>query len=103
MIWTDTEKQSVKRIVIEQLKDEPEVQRIVVFGSFLDSLEPNDLDIAVFQTTSERYLPLAMKYRRKLDGLAGSIALDVIPLRVNAPRGYFTDEIEKGEVIYERS
>lgn len=35
MIWTDTEKQSVKRIVISQLKDEPEVQRIVVFGSFL--------------------------------------------------------------------
>jgi len=103
MIWTDTEKQSIKRTVIAQLKDEPEVQRIVVFGSFLDSLEPNDLDIAIFQTTSERYLPLAMKYRRKLDVLAGRIALDVIPLKDSSPRGVFSDEIAKGEVIYERS
>jgi predicted nucleotidyltransferase len=103
MIRTDTDKQSVKRIVISKLKDEPEVQRIVVFGSFLNSAEPNDIDIAIFQTTNERYLPLAMKYRRKLDVLARRIALDVIPLKVSSPRGVFTDEIARGEVICERS
>ncbi len=102
MIWTDSEKQNIKRIVVARLKDEPEVQRIVVFGSFLSSVAPNDLDVAIFQTSNERYLPLAMKYRRKLDVLAGRIALDVIPLKTNASMGVLTDEIDKGEVIYER-
>jgi len=35
----------------------PEVRRVVVFGSFVTSDDPQDLDIAVFQDSDESYYP----------------------------------------------
>lgn len=58
-----------KKVIISNLvgflADEPEIRRIVIFGSFLTSPNPHDLDVAVFQDSSEKYLPLALKYRKK--------------------------------------
>lgn len=102
MTLTPQQKSEIIRELVGFLKDEPEIQRIVVFGSFLSSDAPNDLDVAVFQTSSEKYLPLAMKYRRKIDPLARRIAVDVIPLRPNPPKVAFLEEIARGEVVYER-
>jgi len=34
---------------------EPEIQRIVLFGSFLHSSTPNDIDIAIFQDSNQKY------------------------------------------------
>jgi predicted nucleotidyltransferase len=102
MPLTPQQKSEIIRELVGFLKDEPEIQRIVVFGSFLSSNAPNDLDVAVFQTSSEKYLPLAMKYRRKIEPLAQRIAVDVIPLRPNPPKVTFLEEIARGEVVYER-
>ena len=61
----------------------PELRRVVIFGSFVNSNDPGDLDIAVFQDSDENYYLLAMKYRRTLRSVAKKIPLDVIPIRRN--------------------
>jgi predicted nucleotidyltransferase len=75
---------------------------VVIFGSFLNSDDPHDLDIAVFQDSDESYYPLAMKYRRTLRTVANKIPIDVIPIRRSPEKGLFMEEIYKGEVLYER-
>ena len=94
-------KENVKREIATILSGFSEVRRVVIFGSFVTSENPNDLDIAVFQDSDESYYPLARKYRRTLRNIARIIPLDVIPLRPNPGPGPFLKEIEKGEVIYE--
>lgn len=102
MTLTKQEKEALKRQVATCLASEPEVRKVVVFGSFLESDSPNDLDIAVFQESDESYLPLALKYRRRLAAVAEKIPLDVIPVRPQPAPGNFLREIERGEVVYER-
>jgi predicted nucleotidyltransferase len=98
----EKEKKRIKNQVIELLKDEREVKRIVIFGSFLTSSDPRDIDIAVFQNSDQPYIPLAMKYRKKMRPLSQKIALDVIPIKENAQHSQFLLEVNSGELIYER-
>jgi len=102
MVATQADKDKIKRELVELLKAEPEVRKVIIFGSFPTSPEPHDLDVAVFQDTDETYLPLALKYRRLLRSVARQISLDVIPVRLAAAGGLFLQEILKGEVVYER-
>jgi len=101
MSLPDGTKEIVKREIAARLSCFPEVRRVVIFGSFVDSDDPHDVDIAVFQDSDEDYYPLALKYRRILRSVAQMIPLDVLPVRPN-PEGPFMREIEKGEVVYER-
>jgi len=102
MTLTAEERDALKRQVVACLCNEPEVQRSVLFGSFVASPSPQDVDVAVFQESEEGYLSLALKYRRLLRPVADQIPLDVIPLRAKGATGTFLDEIEQGEVIYVR-
>ena len=102
IMFTQPRKESLKRQLVNCLEGEKEVRKIVIFGSFLRSSEPNDIDVAVFQDSSEKYLPLAMKYRKKTREIARIIPLDIIPLKADTGNGTFMDEIAEGEVIYER-
>ena len=102
MTLTQQQKISLKQQLVSCLAGEKEVRKIVIFGSFFKSSDPHDLDVAVFQDSSEKYLPLAMKYRKKTRAVARLIALDIIPLKANARNGSFMDEIAQGEIIYER-
>jgi len=99
---TQQQKDSLMQQLVGCLEGEKEVRKIVIFGSFLKSSEPHDLDVAVFQDSSEKYLPLAMKYRKKTRTIAHIIPVDIIPLKANAGNGTFMDEIAQGEIIYER-
>ncbi len=99
---SENEKQNIKRELAGCLKTEKEISRIVIFGSFLNSSDPNDIDIAIFQDSNDQYLPLAMKYRKKTRGIARVIPLDIIPLKDGAYGEFLIDEIEHGETIYER-
>lgn len=96
-----TTKYDLMREVARCLGQASEISRIVVFGSFLHSESPNDMDIAVFQDTDDPYLPLALKYRRMAKSVSDSIPLDIVPVRPGAS-GPMMDEIGKGEIIYER-
>jgi len=100
---TQPQKDSLKRRLVSCLEGEKEVRRIVIFGSFLKSSDPHDLDVAVFQDSSEKYLPLAMKYRKKTRTITRIIPLNIIPLKGDTSGETFMDEIAQGEIIYERS
>ena len=99
---TNVEKEKIKRDVVQCLAGANEVRRIVVFGSFLQSEAPHDIDVAVFQESDGKYLELSMKYRRMLRSVMDKIAVDVVPVRPFPERTTFLTEIEKGEVIYEK-
>lgn len=101
-MFTEQQKQSLKQQLINLLRTEKEVCRIVIFGSFLSSDDPHDMDVAVFQDSDEKYLPLAMRYRKKTRDIARMIPLDILPLKAGVPGGVFMGEIEQGEIIYER-
>ena len=101
-MFTEEQKQLLKQQLASSLKTETEVCRIVIFGSFLNSNDPHDLDVAVFQDSKEKYLPLAMKYRKRTRDIAHRIPLDIIPLKDGAQGEVFMDEINRGETIYER-
>jgi predicted nucleotidyltransferase len=103
IMFTEQEKELLKQRLVGSLKMEREVCRIVVFGSFVNSDDPQDMDVAVFQDSDEKYLPLAMKYRRKTRDIARVIPMDILPLKAGVQGEIFMDEIERGEVIYERS
>lgn len=98
----DATKNMLKKEIADLLSEFPEVRRVVVFGSFLNSDDPHDIDIAVFQDSDESYYPLAMKYRRTLRSVANKIPIDVIPICRSPEKGPFMREIRKGEVLYER-
>lgn len=102
MTLTTEERDALKRQVVACLQNEPEVRRIVLFGSFVGNSSPQDVDVAVFQESEEGYLPLALKYRRLLRPVTSRIPVDVIPLRVADATGAFLREIEQGEVVYVR-
>ena len=78
-----------------------EIDKIMLFGSFLTSNTPNDIDIAIFQNSDDNYLTLSMKYRRALREISKKIPLDIIPIKAGKV-GIFLEEVEKGEVIYEK-
>jgi hypothetical protein len=102
-MFTEQQKQLLKQHLVSSLETEEEICRIVVLGSFVTSNDPDDLNVAIFQDSNEKYLPLAMKNRRKTREIARMIPMDIIPVKVNKERGTFGDEIERGEVIYERN
>lgn len=94
-------KVELKRRIAHCLSQEPAVRKVVVFGSFLSGESPGDMDIAVLSESPESYLPLAMRYRRLTRDVSRLIPLDIVPLRMNAS-GSIMDEVNRGEVIYER-
>ena len=102
-MFTAQQKQVLKQRLVNSLKSEGEVCRIIIFGSFVTSDDPHDLDVAVFQDSNEKYLPLAMKYRRKTRDIAHLIPMDILPLKAGVQGEMLLNEIECGEVIYERT
>ena len=102
MKFTEKTKNTIKHEIIQNLKPEKEIHKIVVFGSFLASKNPHDIDVAIFQDSEESYLSLAMKYRRLTREISKRIPIDIIPIKSNASNNSFLSEIEAGELIYER-
>ena len=101
MVISRAEKDLIKNKIREQLSGQKEIEKIVLFGSFVRSSEPNDIDVAIFQNSTESYLSLALKYRKLMREIANMLPVDVIPLKTSAT-GLFLDEIELGETIYEK-
>lgn len=96
-------KQKVKLDMISALANDATIEKIVIFGSFITSEQPHDLDVAIFSTSPADYLTQAMSFRRKLRGIARIIPLDVVPISTLANYdSSFLQEILKGEIIYEK-
>jgi uncharacterized protein len=102
MLLTEKQKDELKKELVSCLSSDDKVKKVVVFGSFVSSSDPLDLDVAVFQESNETYLPLALEYRRKTRAIAKKIPLDIFPVKSGAKNHSFLSEIDRGEVIYER-
>lgn len=102
MVFTQIEKEQLKRKIVECLESQNEIEKIIIFGSFLESDSPNDLDLAIFQRSKENYLTLALRYRKIVREISKRISVEIIPLHADKSNDFLTDEIETGEVIYER-
>ncbi|GAB6147375.1 nucleotidyltransferase domain-containing protein [Desulfocicer niacini] len=101
MTSSGLKKELLKDKIRDALIKEPEIQRIVLFGSFLHSSTPNDIDVAIFQNSNQKYIALAMKYRKLVRNISKIIPVDILPIKSEV-KGFFIEEIEKGETIYER-
>ncbi len=102
MILNQQKKEELKRELVACLAPDREIRRIIIFGSFVTSATPNDMDVAIFQDSDEAYIPLAMKYRKQTRSVGRVIPLDIVPVRSFASDNPFVREIEAGEIIYER-
>ena len=102
MKLTKNLKNEIKCDLRESLKQEKEIDKIVIFGSFLANSEVNDIDVAIFQHSDNSYLPLALKYRKLTRAISKRIPLDILPIMSNSSDSIFLQEIETGELIYER-
>ena len=99
---TDADKRRIKKELADCLSREQEVRKVIIFGSFINSPEPRDMDVAVLQDSTDSYLTLALKYRRLARSVADQIPLDLVPLKAMILSGALAPEINRGEVIYER-
>lgn len=99
---TYLDKNKIKHQIREIFQQEKEIERIVLFGSFLTADDPRDLDIAVFQDSNDNYLTLSLRYRRLLRKLVIPIPVDLIPIVSGRSNDFTMSEIETGEVLYER-
>jgi len=95
-------KDEVKNEIVNSLKEQKEIERIIIFGSFNESDSPNDIDIAVVQNSNENYLTLALKYRKLIRNISKEIAIDIFPISEKNDNSFFINEIASGEVIYAR-
>ena len=94
-----------KKVIIENIKNNlssfREIEKIIIFGSFLKKNSPNDIDIAIFQDSKEDFLTLSLRYRKVLREIAKIIPLDILPIKKNS-NSYILDEIKSGITIYEK-
>ena len=101
MSLTDTNKSNFIDTIKDKLSQFSEVNKVILFGSFINSNNPNDIDIAIVQDSNDNYLTLSLKYRKVLRDLSKTIPLDIVPIKANTD-GVFMNEINKGQIVYER-
>ena len=97
MSLTDTSKLNFISIIQEKLSQFKEVNKVILFGSFVKSNNPND--IVIVQNSNDNFLTLSLKYRKVLRDLSKIIPLDIVPIKANT-NGVFLEEINKGQVVY---
>lgn len=73
-----------------------------MFGSFLFSETPGDIDVAVLGEFTHGYLEVATRLRKKVRHIAKMLPVDIVPIQEDAPQNKFVQEVYKGEVVYER-
>ncbi len=98
---TEAKKEAYIRYIKTQLQPFEEIRKIIIFGSFFHSEEPNDIDLAVIQDSQKDFLNLSLKYRKALRELTKKIPVDIVPLKPDF-QGVFAEEIKSGRLIYEK-
>ena len=101
-VYADLNKQRLKQAVVDAMRDEFAIHKIMIFGSFLTSDTPGDIDVAVFGNFPQWYLETALRLRKKVRHLAAILPIDIVPVQEGAPCSRFMEAFEQGEVIYER-
>lgn len=99
---TKAGKEKIKDEVLKKLAFDESIEKIIVFGSFVKSDEPKDIDLAIFSNSDRDYLSLALEYRKKLRSVSKEIPVDIIPIKIPYEEISFMNEINSGETIYEK-
>ena len=101
MNLTETKKLDFIETIKDKLSQFSEINKVILFGSFTKTNNPNDIDIAIVQNSEDNFLTLSLKYRKVLRELSKMIPLDIVPIKTNS-KGVFLEEINTGQVVYER-
>ena len=97
------DKKALRQELVTILQVDEQIEKIVIFGSFNESPSPRDMDVAVFCDSRDNYLTLALSLRKKLRNLSRIIPIDLLPIAIPYdPAALFLQEINKGEVVYEK-
>jgi predicted nucleotidyltransferase len=100
---TYADKEKLKSELVAALAGDQQVEKIIIFGSFAKSANPHDMDVAVFCDSQDDYLTLALALRKKLRTLARTISIDLLPITMPYdPASVFMQEINEGDVVYEK-
>jgi predicted nucleotidyltransferase len=99
---TEQTKNQIKQAIVNAIKGETSVHKIIIFGSFLHSETPADIDVAVFGHFAQGYLETAIQLRKKVRHIAKILPVDIVPILEEMPGNSFVQEVSQGEVIYER-
>ena len=99
---TKSEKNELLNTTVKLLQSQLEIEKIIVFGSFIESDNPQDLDLAVFQNSTDTYLTLALKYRKLIRDVSRKIPVDILPIKSEKINAFISQEIAEGKIIYER-
>ena len=99
---TTINKPRIKQAIVDAMQGERAIRKIIIFGSFLSSDAPHDLDVAVVGNFPQGYLETALRLRKNVRHIAAILPVDIVPIQENAPSNRFVQIIEQGEVIYER-
>jgi uncharacterized protein len=94
-------KYQIKQAIVEAIKGDAAIHKIIIFGSFLKSDTPNDIDVAVVGEFKQGYLDAAIQLRQHVRQIAKILPVDIVPIQENAPPNSFVQDIFDGEVIYE--
>ncbi|HSW09340.1 MAG TPA: nucleotidyltransferase domain-containing protein [Bacillota bacterium] len=86
--------------MVDILKSEPSVRKLIVFGSAAraEAIEPGDIDLAVEGLRSERYLAVWLR----LETVAEGISFDLVDL-ADASEALRRRVLEDGVVLFERA
>jgi len=94
--------------VVARLAQLPEVQKVLVFGSYRQGRRDlfTDLDVLVVMRTTEGFLARTQRLYGLLGGGLG-VDLDLIAytpeeLAANMSRPFFRQVLREGEVVYEK-
>ena len=94
------DKQQIRQQLQSAFVDDSKVDKIIVFGLFVTSETPHDLDVAVFCNSSDDYLTLALALRKKLRNISSIIPIDLVPIAMPCdPSAAFMQEINKGRSV----
>jgi len=78
---------ATKHEYISSIKQElvqfQEISKIIIFGSFFESKNPHDIDVAIVQESDNNFLTLSLKYSKALRKLSKIIPIDIVPLKNN--------------------
>jgi len=97
------DKKQIRKQLLSVFEGDDRIEKVIVFGSFIHSANPHDLDLAVFCDSSEDYLTLALLLRKQLRSISNIIPIDLVPISIPYdPAAEFIQEINKGEVVYEK-
>lgn len=100
MLITNEEKNKITDMIAEKISG-PEVKKLILFGSFVESANPNEINLAIISEENLDYISKVAKYRKKIKDLSKKIPVQIFPL-LSSEKIYLHDKIKHGVTLYSK-